>query len=139
VERWKVVAGVALLVGFGFLCGAVAATFWWERSASGHGSHGRLSSLLAPEVAEELGLDARQRQAFEAMVGEARGQLLAMRQEFRPRAAAILDGAFKRLEAGLRPEQRERLRAIRQEHMRREDGSSRTPQSRRSASGPETP
>jgi hypothetical protein len=130
VERWKIFAGMTLLVAFGFLCGAVAASYWWGRFAE-RGQHGRLSALLTPEVAEELGLDARQRVAFEAVIGEARGRLLLlMRQEFRPRAEAILDGAYKRLEAVLQPEQRERLRTFRREHTRREEGSSRTSPSR---------
>jgi len=124
VERWKVVAGMALLVVFGFLCGAVATTLWW-RQFDGHRPHGALGALMAPEVAERLALEPRQREVFQVVAGEARGRLLALRQEFRPRADAILDGAFGRLEAVLKPEQREQLRAIRKEHERADPNSPR--------------
>lgn len=116
MERWKVYTGMALLILFGFVCGAVTANLWRDRHEPGRSPRGPLGAFLAPELARKLDLDPEQLKAFDAVIEEVRAQFLAIRQEFRPRADTILDAAFQRLDGVLRPEQRERLRAIRQEH-----------------------
>lgn len=73
----------------------------------------------ADRLAERLDLTAEQRTAIDSIVGEQQRRVRALTTEFQPQFRAIAQETRARVEAVLTPEQRELMRTMRSERLRR--------------------
>ncbi|HEX6133892.1 MAG TPA: hypothetical protein VFZ24_08010 [Longimicrobiales bacterium] len=70
-------------------------------------------------LAERLDLTAEQRTAIDRIVAEQQRRVRALTSEFQPQFHAIAQDTRERVDAVLTPEQRERMRTMRNERLRR--------------------
>lgn len=125
---------VALLLLLTFAAGAAAGvaadrlsllpgTARAEEAETAGGKEKERSRTTIERFADELGLTADQRGRIEEVLAGFRGEVKALRKEFHPRWAALVDSAQARIEAVLTPEQVEQYRALleRERRERRRD------------------
>jgi predicted nuclease with TOPRIM domain len=75
----------------------------------------RVERLLVRRIARRLELDAEQRRSLERIASETGSRMEEVRRSAVSRVDEILERAYDELEPTLRPDQRERLRELRQE------------------------
>lgn len=106
-RRWQIVAAAVVLVGFGFLAGALSMNLYHRRSATNQLS--RFEQAL-----KQLNLSADQQAQVDAILADTRNQLRDVRKEESPKFSDIRRKARERLQSVLTPEQWRQL----QEKMR---------------------
>jgi Spy/CpxP family protein refolding chaperone len=76
-------------------------------------------AAFSAQMADELDLAPDQRAAIEAILAEQEPRIQSLMAEFQPRFRAIAEDTRQRIEGVLTPEQRQELRELRRDQMRR--------------------
>lgn len=105
------VAVVALFV-LGVAVGALGTNAFYLRQW--HEPNGLAARLVAADLRRNLDLSAAQKAQLDAILRETRDEALALRREFLPRFAALLDRTQQKVEAMLTPEQRQAYQRYRE-------------------------
>lgn len=114
MKKWRIVAGVVVIFLLGSLAGSV-----FTRIVLRHrieyvmrGGPRAVSEVVVKRLTRALNLDAAQQSQLVQIVDDARKEVMEVRRQTNPQMKAVLDRAQARVDAMLRPDQREKFHKI---------------------------
>jgi hypothetical protein len=109
MKKWKSILLLTLVFFAGLALGVVGTRAVVRRVVQQAIVHPeRMQSLMERNLTRKLRLDNAQQMKLHAILTDARGQLIDLRQQFQPQAAAVLTNADQKISALLTPEQQTR-------------------------------
>jgi len=113
MKRWKSILLLALVFLTGIVVGVVGTRavvrFAW-RQAEVHPE--RVQRIIERNLTRRLRLDERQQARLHDIMTDARGQMRALREEYRPKAGAVYQEADEKITAMLTSDQLERYQRL---------------------------
>ncbi len=114
--HWKSIVLLALVFVTGIVAGVAGTRAMARQAVAQASAHPEwVQMALERNLSRRLHLDADQEAQLHDVMTDARGQVLSLRQEYRPRMQMIYQETDAKIEAFLRPGQRERYEKIRQQ------------------------
>ena len=101
-RRWKIVVAALVLLGLGFLAGALSMNLYHRRGAANPVSSRREAF---EQALKQLNLNPDQQAKVDAILADTRSQLRDVRKEESPRVGDIRKKARERLQSVLTPDQ----------------------------------
>ena len=116
MKHWKSIALLALVFVTGIVAGVAGTRAMARQAVTQASAHPEwVQMALERNLSRRLHLDADQEAQLHDVMTDARGQVLSLRQEYRPRMQTIYQETDAKIETFLRPGQRERYEKIRQQ------------------------
>ena len=114
MKKWKVIAGIVVVFLLGVLGGhAITRIVLLHRvEYVMRGGSKAASEVVVKRLSRALNLDAAQRSQLAEIVDGARKDVLDVRRQTNPQIRGILERAQHRVDAMLRPDQREKFQKI---------------------------
>lgn len=114
--HWKSIALLALVFLTGIVAGVVGTRAMARQAVAQASAHPEWVQMnLERNLSRRLWLDGDQQAQLHEVMTDARGHVADLRQEYRPRMQMIYQETDAKIEAFLRPGQRERYEKIRQQ------------------------
>ena len=115
MKHWKSILLLALVFLTGIVVGVAGTRAVARRALQQAEAHPeRLQRIIEHSLTRRLRLDEGQQAKLHDIMTDARGQMRSLRQEYRPKAAAVFQGADEKIAAILTPEQLERYERLKQ-------------------------
>ncbi|KAB0671394.1 hypothetical protein F6V30_02080 [Oryzomonas sagensis] len=114
MKNFKVIAGILVVFLLGAAGGALV-TYMVQKAhfeQSIIGNRKIREELIVERLTRELGLDSRQQEQVKAITHETHEGIGALKKQIRPQIEALLTRGQGRVEAVLRPDQRETFRKL---------------------------
>jgi DNA-binding NtrC family response regulator len=117
VKNWRSILLLALVFLAGLAVGVVGTRVVLRRVIQQALVHPeRVQALVERDLTRKLQLDGDQQARLHEILTDTRGQLQALRQEYRPQAVALYRGADEKILALLTPEQQTLYEKLKQEN-----------------------
>ena len=116
MKHWKSILLLGLVFLTGIVAGVAGTRAMARRAVTQASVHPEWAQMvLERNLTRRLWLDEDQQAQLHEVMTDARGQVMTLRQEYRPRMEALYQQTDARIEVFLRPKQRERYEKIRQQ------------------------
>jgi len=114
MKKWKVISGIVVVFLLGSLAGSAITRIVLRHRLEYvmRGGSKAASEAVVKRLSRALNLDAAQRSQLTQIVEGARIEVLEVRRQTNPQIKNILDRAQDRVDAMLRPDQREKFHKI---------------------------